>query len=356
MIPLALSGHRISKVLHIHRLHDHKVLPIRDNQEAISTALPISMDKDSRVSTRPDSKVNIHPPVDRCILHTDHRNPAKDDQHRRLRVPPHRQPPIRTEAMAVAHILHHHSSDHTGNNHHPVVLAHRRHPRPVHRVLPVNRQLAVPPDSNLRLGKGRDTPQHHNNHHNRTTIDQISLISHGGIPILRRTSSPILHTSSDRRCIREDGRAGQASTAVSILPRDLSNSGEPTTVHVLAAHPVPQLVLQELPEHPINGMRSPIGTRRISSHRTRLINRTSNSRGTRCHLHRRAHRCDRRNEAVNRFRPCNKQVCPAVCLQRHNPLHPPVLHQAQLLLFPAQRWVAPRQLPRKLHPNQSVPL
>lgn len=354
MIPLALSGHRISRVLHIHRLHDHKVLPIRDNQEAISTALPISMDKDSRASTRPDSKVNIHPPADRCILHTVHRNPVKDDQHRRLRVPPHRQLPIRTEAMAVAHILHHHSSGHTGSNRHPVVLAHRRHPRPVHRVLPVNRRLAVPPDSNHRRGKDRDIPQHHSNHHNRTTIDQISLISHGGIQILRRTNNPIHHTSSDRRCIPEVGRAVQVSTAASILPRDPSNSGEPTTVHVLAAHPVPLLVPRELPEHQTNGMRNPTGTRRISSHRTRPINRTSNSRGTRCHRHRRAHRCDRRNEVANRFRPCSKQECPAVCLQRYNPRHQPVLRQVPLLLFPAQRWVLHRRLPRKLHHNPPV--
>lgn len=139
MILSAPKGHRISRVLPIHRLHDHKVLPIRVNQEATSMVLRISTDQVALpASIHPGSKVNIHPLVDRCIHHTGHRSLAKEGQPLRHRAQLHRHPPIRIEAMAVARTLHHHSNDPTDSNRRQSVPDRRRHPRPDHRVLLVN--------------------------------------------------------------------------------------------------------------------------------------------------------------------------------------------------------------------------
>lgn len=354
MIPSALSGHRISRVLPIHRLHDHKVLPIRDNQEAINTVLPISMVKVSQVSTRLDSKVNIHPLVDQCIPRTDHRNPVKEGQHLRHRVPLHRQAPIRTEGMAAVRILRHHSSDRTVSNRHRAVPLRRRHPRPVHRVLPINsHRLAVLPGNNLHRPKDRDIQQALSNRHNRTTTGQISLISQGGIQTLKRTNNRIHRTNSDRRCIPVVGRV--ASTVANILPRVPNSSGELTTDPDPVAHPEPLAVHQEHLEHlqrRTNGMRNRIDIRRISSRPTRPINRPSNNRGTKCHPHPKAPRCDHRNEVANHSRRCSKREYPIVCHRRHSPKLLPALHQVQLRLLPARRLPAVlHRLPRELLPN-----
>lgn len=266
-----------------------QVLPTRDNQEAISTVLPISMDKVSQANTRLGSKVNIHPLADQCIPRTDHQNPEKDDQLLRHRDPLHRQLAIRTEGTVAVRTLRHHSSDRTVSNRHRAVPVRRRHPRLVHRVLPVSHRLAVHPDSNRRQRRARGIQRPRSNHHNRTTTGPISLINRGDIQTLKRINSRIRRTSSDRRCIPVDGRAVQVSTAVNILPRDPSNSGELTTDHG------PVVRREPLPAHPehqeprTNGMRNPIGTRRISNHPIRLINRPNNSRGTRCHPHRKVH-------------------------------------------------------------------
>lgn len=291
MIPSAPSGHRINRVLPIHRLHDHKVLPTRDNQEAISTVLPISMDKVSQASTRLGSKVNTHPLVDQCIPRTDHPNPEKDDQRLRHRVPHRRRLAIRIEATPAVRILRRRSSDRTVSNRHRAVPARRRHRRLVRRVLPVSHRLAVHPDSNRRLrSRPKDTRRPRSNHHSRTTTGPISLINRGGIPTLKRINNLIRRTSSDRRCIPVDGRAVQVSTAVNTLPKDPSNSGEPTTDHdpVVRREPLP--AHPEHPERQTNGTRNPIGTRRISNRPIRPINRPSNNRGTRCHPHHRVRR------------------------------------------------------------------
>lgn len=288
-----------------------QVLPIRVNQEATSMVLRISMDQVARqANIHRDNKVNIHPLVDRCIHHTGHRNLAKEGQPLRRRVQLHRHPPIRTEAMAVAHTLHRHSSDLTVSNRRQSVLDRRRHPRPDHRVLPVNHRSAVHPDSNLRLPlpRARDIQQPHNHHSNRTTTGQISLISRGGIPTLRRINSRTHPTNSDRRCILAAGREVQVSTVDSIPRKDLSNSGEPTTDPVRVVHPARLVFHPELPEHQINGVPTPIGILRISNRRIRLINRLSSNPGPRCHQHHKARRCDHRSEVANHLHQCNKQA------------------------------------------------
>lgn len=285
-----------------------------------------------QASIHRDSKVNIHPLVDRCIRPTGHRNPAKEGQPLRRRVQPHRHPPIRTEAMEVVRTLHRHSSDHTASNRHQSVPDRRRHPRPDHRVLPVNHRSVEHPDSNLRLPlpRVRDIQRRRNHHSNRTTTAQISLISQGGIQILRRINNRTHPTNSDRRCILADGREVQVSTVDSIPRRDLSNNGELTTDPVRVAHPVHLVVFhRELQEHRPNGVPMPVGTLRISNRRIRLINRLSSNPGRRCHQHHKARRCDHRSGVANRLHRCNKREWPAVCHRLRNLRVHPVLFQRE---------------------------
>lgn len=287
-----------------------QVLPIRVNQEATSMVLRISTGQAvHQASIHRDSKVNIHLLVDRCIHHMGHRNLAKEGQPLRRRVQPLRHPPIRTEAMEVVHTLHHHSSDLTVSNRRQSVPDRRRHPRPDHRVLPVNHRSAEHLDSNLRLPlpRARDIQLRPNHHSNRTTTGQISPISRGGIPILRKTNSRTHPTNNDRRCILADGREVQVSTGVSIHRKDLSNSGEPTMDPARVVHPVRLVLHRVLPERPINGVPMPIGTLRINNRRIRLINRLNSNHGPRCHQHHKARRCDHRSEVANHLHRCNRQ-------------------------------------------------
>lgn len=292
-----------------------------------------------RASIHRDSKVNIHPPVDRCIHPTGHRNPAKEGQPLRRRVQPHRHPPIRTEAMAVVRTLHRHSSDPMVSNRRQSVPDRRRHPRPDHRVLPVNHRSAGHPDSNLRLPspRAKDTLRRRNHPSNRTTTGQISLTNQGGIQILRRINNRTRPTNSDRRCILADGREVPVSTVDSIPRRDPSNSGEPTTDPVRAVHPVRQVVHRELPERRTSGVPTPIGTLRISNRRIRLINRLSSNPGPRCHRHHKARRCDHRSGVASRSHRCNRREWPAVCHRLRNHRVRPVLQRVRVPSWLVQR-------------------